>query len=49
MAATMFQMRRENEKIHSQVNQVIQVLQGAQGDQVPIVGGGNEVSMVPQK
>ena len=38
-----------NEEIPPQVEKVEQVPQGAQGDQVPIIGVGNEVSVVPPK
>ena len=44
MVSRRLEKGRENEYIPSQVEQVHQ---GAQGDQVPIVGGGNEVPLVP--
>ena len=40
---------KEND-VHQEIPpQVEQVLQGAQGDQVPIVGGDNDVRVVPPR
>ena len=36
------------EEIPPQVDQVEQVPQGAKGAQVPIVGGGNDIPVVPR-
>ena len=48
MAARRIEKGRVNEKLHPQVEQVLQAAQVPKGAKVPIGGEGNEFLVVPQ-